>query len=271
MSRNVYYEDVKIIKKPLALKIKLILSIVVIFLVLGGVVVSAFYISKSITVANLGSLFVYGGTKIKIGESVVYMLSLGEFNNRGDAEKVSLGATVQGASGFVWEKDNRYFVVGSMYKSNEDAEKVKNNLLGSSNYKAEVVQVKYPKINISFDDYENSDVDKIENAISFFDDVYLEVYNWSLKFDKGEINNLAISSGLSSLRGELKGFVSKIQTLLSTPNAKLQYIQDSLIKLDELMDSAIIRTIDNTGLNYYLKNVFVNVLKIKYDLFGNLQ
>lgn len=272
MSRKIYHEDVKIIKKPLKSKVKLFFSIILFFLIITGIIVSSFYISKSITVGNVGSLFVYGDTDIKINKKTMYLVVLGKYVDKNEAEKVSLGATVQGASGFIWETEkNEYLVVGSMYENIADAESVKNNLTQSSNYSVIIEEVVMPKVDLNFDEYENKDVSEIKNAIDFFDTVYADIYNYSIKFDKNEINNLAISSEISELRGKAKGYINKIQSLLSIPNAKLQVIQQSMIELDELMDSAVIRTIDNTGLNYYLKNTFVKVARLKYDCLNKLK
>ena len=40
---------------------------------------------------------------------------------------------------------------------------------------------------LNFDEYENKDVSEIKNAIDFFDTVYADIYNYSIKFDKNEI------------------------------------------------------------------------------------
>lgn len=272
MSRERYYDDVKIIKKPLKKRIKKFLVFFAIIFMLVGIIISSFYISKSITVGKLGSIFVYGDTSFKISESKMYIVSLGKYASKDEAEKVSLGATIQGASGFVWESGNEYIVVGSMYENLSDAESVKNNLSNTaSNYSISIEEIKFPKITLNFDEYDNKDVAEIKNAVEFCDTLYSDLYNYSIKLDKKEINNLAISSEISALRGKLKSYINKIQSILSLPNAKLSVIQNSLIAIDELLDTAILRTIDNTGLNYYIKSLFVNVARIKYDMMINLK
>ena len=158
-----------------------------------------------------------------------------------------------------------------MYENLAEAESVKNNLASTiTNYSITIEEVHFPKINLSFDEYDNKDVLAIKESIQFFDKVYQEIYDFSIRFDKKEINNLAISSEISALRGKLKSYMNKIQLLLNNPNAKLIVLRDSLVELDELMDTSILRTIDNTGLNYYLKNFFVSIARIKYEMFNKL-
>ena len=47
----------------------------------------------------------------------------------------------------------------------------------------------------------------------------------------------------------------------------MQLIQNYLIKLDELLSEAILKTIDNSTTNYMLKNVISKIVRMKYDLY----
>ncbi len=264
MSQNIYYEDVRIIKKPLKKRLKSIFIFLLIFSIFGGIVVSAMYLSRSIAVSNVGSIFVYGGTTIKLEERVLYGLSMGSYDSREEAESVALGATIQGAGGYIWQEDKNY-VIGSIYSTKEDSELVKNNLSGSK-YDLSILKITMPKLTLSFEDMENKSVSYIHSAINFFGECYKQLYDYSIKFDRGEINNLAISSGVSELRGQAKVFISNIQVLLNSPHAKLQTIQNALIELDELLNETIIKTIDNTATNSSLKYSMCKVVNIEYNM-----
>ena len=264
MTQNFYYEDVKVIKKPLKKRLKAYLIFFGIFLVMGGIVFSALFISNTIAVSNISTIFVYGGKDIKFDERNMYAVSLGSYDTIDEANKVAIGSTIQGSAGYVWV-DKQYYVLGSIYSTQELASKVINNLQGTQ-YNISILQIKLPKINLTFDEYDNKQVSSIGDAVATFQSVYDKVYGYSIAFDKGEMNNLAISTQLSSIRGEIKGYISTMQSILSMPNAKVQEIQKSLIRLDELLDQAIIKTIDNSSTASYLKYAICSVVSIEYDL-----
>lgn len=264
-----YYEDVKVLKKPA--KKRIIASLK--FLVFAGIIVLSIWVAKclsaAITVGNLGAYIVYGDTQLKLASSSMYAITLGQYETFEDAERVGLGASIQGAGGFVWQ-DEKYFVVGSVYTNFADAEKVKENLK-ESNYNIGIKEIGFPAISIDFDMYENGDMGKISDAFETFDKVYSLIYDNSVLFDKGDISHLAVSNKLSALRGQVKGKIVAIQNLINKSSSKLTILQKYLIALDELLDNAIIKTIDNTATNYGLKYALTSCVRLKYDLFQELK
>lgn len=268
MPKEIYYEDIKILKKPLKQRIKSL------FVFLGVVVlgvacfVIARYLSSALTVGNLGSYIVFGDTKLKYTKTSLYAVTMGEYEDKLECEKVALGSSVQGAGGYVWE-DGKYYVVGNVYSNREDAESVLENLK-ETQYNTAIKQIDFPAISLDFDMYANDNMDCIKSAFGFFDDMYEILYDYSIRFDRGEVTNLAVSSGLSECRGKLKSTIVQVQNLLSKSDSKLSLVQSALIRLDELLDQTIIKTIDNSATNHSLKYSLVSVVKIKYDLFKSL-
>lgn len=270
MSKNLYYDDVKVIKRGFSKRLKSFFIFFLVVVTIGGVVLASVYLSRALSVGNITSALVFGGTEINIKKHQMYMVTLGEYDTFDDANKVGLGATVQGASGYVWNINSKYVVIGNIYRSKDDADKVKTNL-SSSNYDVQVFTINFPKVKLKFD-YENSEVLKIREGINFLDTVYDVFYDYSIKFDKGTLNNFAISSGISSLRGECKVKITAVQAVLSKyKNTELQKIIDALLKVDEILNITMLKTIDNSTTNYSLKNAISEVINIKFDLYQDLQ
>lgn len=268
MPKETYYEDIKILKKPIKQRIKSWLVFFGVVVVGVGCFVIARYLSSALTVGNLGSYIVFGDTKLKYAKSSLYAVTMGEYEDKSECEKVALGSSVQGAGGFVWE-DGKYYVVGNVYSGREDAERVLENLK-ETQYKTAIKQIDFPAISLDFDMYVNDNMDCIKGALGFFDEMYKVLYDYSIRFDKGEVTNLAVSSGLSECRGKLKSTIVQMQNLLSKSDSKLSTVQSALIMLDELLDQTIIKTIDNSATNHSLKYSIVSVVRIKYDLFKAL-
>jgi hypothetical protein len=197
----------------------------------------------------------------------MYAVTMGSYDTFEESEKVVLALMVQCGSGFVW-KDVKYYVIGSIYNDKSSAESVMSNL-NESNYALQIFEIKFPAINIQFDNYENKDVKEIEKAFELMDIIIEEFYNYSIKFDKSEMNTFAVSSAISELRGEVKSTISSLQNILSKDNGKLQIIQSYFIKLDGMLDSAILQTIECSN-NYLLKNINSQIIRLKYDLYNSL-
>lgn len=270
MTESNYYSDVKILKKPLKHKIKNMFKIFLIIAVVVGSYYVATCFSSALTVGNLGSFIVYGDTNVKIKAKTYWAVTLGVYDSYDQAQNVALGSTIQGASGYVWEKDNKYYVIGNIYSSLEDANKVIENINGT-NYKADILEICFDKLKMNFDVYANSDMLTINDALEIFDVVYSSLYSYSVMFDKGDISHLAVSSNISNLRGELKGVIINVQNLLNKTESQLKTVQRYLVGLDEVLDQAILKTIDNTATNYSLKNAIATVIRLKYDMYQNLK
>lgn len=270
MSRDFYYDDIKIIKKPLKQRVKSSLKIFLIFLFLVGIIVSSLYISKALTDSNLSSVFVYGGRDIKIDSREMYAITLGKYSTREEADRVALGATIQGAGGYVWQNKDDYYVLGNIYNNNDSALLVKGNLK-DTNYSVDILKISMPKIKLNFDEMENKSVAGVRDSINYFYECYDKLYNYCILFDKSEMNNLAISSYISQMRGEVKVCISEMQGLINTTDySNLQVVQSGLIKLDELLDQAIIKTIDNSSTSSYLKYAICLCVNIEYSMRQNL-
>ena len=261
-----YYEDVKIIKKPMKKQLKLILIFFLTIVIFASVFFISTFLSDALSVGNISNRLVYGDTKITRKAHNYYAVTLGEYNDFNEATAVATGSTIRGASGYVWQ-DGSYFVIGSIYQNYNDANSVLENIKNNG-YTVNVKEIQIPKINVSLDNYESKEVKLVSNALDFIDNTITTLYGYSVSFDKSETNNFAISSAVSSLRGDCKTHISNLQAL--SRNSFVQETQNTLIKLDENLNSTILKTIDNSTTNYSLKNAIAIAVRIKYDLYNKL-
>jgi hypothetical protein len=268
MSKIEYHEDIKILKKSVKSRIKSIFIFFLFVFIVVGCFFTANYLSSALTVGNLGGFLVYGDTSLKIEKKSLWAVVMGEYSSLEEAEKVSLGAMVRGAGGYIWHEGS-YFVIGNIYPNMLDAEKVLQNLKDSS-YDIKIKEIVFPKLTLDFDAYENTDMGVIKKSIFSFDEVYESLYEMSIKLDMKEITNYAVSSMISDKRGEIKSRIVSIQSLINTSDNYLGKIQEYLVKLDTLLDATIIKTIDGNVANYSLKYAITEVVRLKYDLYNAL-
>lgn len=268
MSRNLYYDDVKVIKKSFKSRLKAFFIFFVAVLIFGGCYFVSVYFSDALAVGNVGSYILFGGVDVKIDKHSLYAVTLGEYDDKSQADGVALGSAIQGASGYVWEGD-KYLVVGNIYPNSEYADSVLVNLKDSK-YSLGVKEIIFPKIKISYNNLENSEVGKIKNAIALIDEVYDTFYNNSISYDKSEISNLVISTNASNLRSKVKIEISAMQRLINYENKSILAIQNSLIQMDELLNQTVLNTIENDSVGHKIKNALCRCVRIKYDLYQDL-
>lgn len=267
MPKDIYYEDIKVVKKSYKSKLKSFFLFFCIVVVFALTIFTSTYLSRALTVGKLGNIIFFGNS-VSSKKHSYFSVILGAYETYEEAEKVGQGATLQGASGYVWE-ESEFLVIGNIYPDKSSAEKVMENLK-ASNYNTEIREIVFDGININCENYENSQIKDIRNGIEFIDKVYESLYTYSNKFDYKELSNLAVSSYISDLRGECKTYISKMQDILVVSNDSLKEIQLSLIKIDELLNQTMLKTIENVGVGHTLKNAVASVVAIKYSLHKSL-
>ncbi len=267
MPKTYFYDDVKIIKKPFKSKFRAFLIFFGIVIILSASVVSGVYLSRVLMVGNISSVMVYGGSSISRNEKVYYAVTLGQYDSIDEATSVGLGANVQGASGYVWNS-GKYYVIGNIYNTRENAESVVANLQ-DTRYDVSILEIKLKKLKLSFADMENKQVKIIRDAIALYDEVYENLYDYSIKFDSKVYNNLAVCSYIANLRGRVKSSISAMQGLTSSDD-RILCITGGLISIDSILDQLILQTIENRGTNYQLKYGISDVVHIQYETYNKL-
>ena len=62
-----------------------------------------------------------------------------------------------------------------------------------------------------------------------------------------------------------------MQNLINKSNSSIAKVQEYLVGLDEVLDEAILKTIDNTATNYSLKNAIARVVRLEYEMVKSLK
>jgi len=269
MPKQVYYSDVKVIKKPIKKRLKSFFNFFILAAIFVLIIFVSIGFSNALTIGNVGAYLVYGDRDIIIKPSSLFVVTMGEYELKSEAEQVALGSSIQGASGYLWFENNKYYVVGSVYPTLAEANAVIDNLK-NTNYLLDVLEIHFPKVNLYMNNYDNKQVKSIKESLAFIDNLYLKIYEYSISYDKGEINNFAISSNLSDFRGECKVNISALQFISQGNHDVVTTIQNTLIIVDGLLDELVIKTIDNSTTNYSLKNTLAKVVRLKYDLYREL-
>lgn len=215
--------------------------------------------------------FLFGKQSSAISAHSYYAVLMGEYQTKSEAQAVASGVSVLGAGAYVWEIDGKFLVVGNVYKSKSDAETVLKNISGN-NYNVSVMEIKYDKLTIKSDSLTDEQEEELLNAVKFLDELYLKVYDYSIKFDKSEIVATVVSSELNTLKGNVKVWASKLDAINSyaVTNYGLT-IKNTFVSISEELDACVLKVINGTSVSKDLKYLVTSVAVEKYNLYNNLK
>ena len=263
MSKN-YLPDIKVIRKPFAFVKRVVLILLVLSLVLGTFML-ADVCSNALTFSAVG-LGLKNNERVNVEKYSLFAIVMATYDNKQDAEKVALGLQVQGAAGYIWQSNNKHLVLGSIYDEKEKADTVINNM-GKTNYNPQVFEIKFSKLSLVIKGISKEDNVLITDSFNFLKKIYSEIYAYSVNYDSSISSNLAISSSLNTIKSETKVNISKLQELSARVDSHyINHIKDTFILIDSSIDTAVYRTLTDSGINYYLKYLMCEIVELSYKL-----
>lgn len=268
MSKKVGYAETRLVKSKQKHKNKFV-TLMVCVLSLAMVVLLSGVLAGAITVGNFSNLFQNKSNTISAHS--YYMVSMGKYNSRSEAEAVASGAAVMGASAYVWELNKMFYVVGNIYKNSSEADSVLKNISGTGNYEISVEEIKFKKLTISNKEYSNEQIKAIVEAIKSLNNIYEKCYDYSLKVDKGEVNTGLVSSELNSIKSEAKITAAKLDAINSYAVSELTInTKNAFISVVDALDNAILKVISGNSVNGDLRCLVSKIVVAKYNLYQNI-
>lgn len=241
---------------------------IVFILCLAIVVGLSVILGDAINVANFSSLFNVNGVNIK--EHSYYAVVMGKYDTETRAQEVASGVSVMGAGAYIWLQDSEYNVIGNVYKSLEDANAVISNI-SNTNYTPFVKEIKYNKIKFEVENLTKEQKELVKDAVLIIDKVFDQCYNYSIKFDKGEIVSTVVSSELNTLKGDLIVQASKLDAINSVAvSNETLLIKNAYVSIISQLEATILKVIDGTSVNKDLKYLTTSVSIVKYNLYNSI-
>lgn len=268
MSKKVGYAETKLVKSKAKHKNRFVTLLVCVLSVSFVILISGM-LSGVLTVGNFSGLF--GGKVNSIIAHSYYMVSMGKYNSKSEAETVASGAAVMGAGAYVWGLDGEFFVVGNIYKTLEEANLVLNNIGGTGNYNVEVKELKFKKVSVEVKDYSTEQIKTILDAIKNLNTIYEKCYDYSLKVDKAEVNTTLVSSELNSIKSDAKIVAAKLDAINSCAVSEVTInVKNAYISVIDALDNAILKVISGNSVNSDLRYLVAKIVVAKYNLYQNI-
>lgn len=266
MSKNVLkYHETKLIKSKNK-KGKGFFVLLFCLLIFVGVVYFSGFLGSVISVGNFS--FLFNNSKIVVKQHSYYAVVMGEYGSEMEAQKVSSGVSVMGAGGYVWNDNEKYYVIGNVYKLKSDAENVLKNM-SQTNYSCTVVEIPYKKLSFNAENLTKEQRGVVEACIEQINNVFEKCYNYSISFDKGEVVSTVVSSELNTLKGDLLIYGSKLDAINSVAiTPQTLHLKNAIISINNEIENTILKVINGSSPNKDLKYLTSSVAIIKYGLYN---
>lgn len=169
----IYKKNVKSRRIPPSIK-AFFIFVIIICLIVG--------ILYSTTFFNITSIF--GLSKYKIfDKKIYYAVSIGSGDSFSEVSKLSVEIKQKNGSGYVYNINNKYYVVANLYSSKKDALKVCENL---QDYNADILNLELNMMIVS-QEYTSEQIKNIKNGLNLVNNTFDKLYGISLSLDRGEI------------------------------------------------------------------------------------
>lgn len=265
MSKS-FSNDIKLIKRPhKALKRSLVIFFTLLvgfLLVLGGKTLSHLLIGREFNF--------FSGRSITIKEMNYYAIVFGEFESKNEALDCAVWTASSGGSSYIYA-ENTYFVIGQLYKAEDEAIKVVENFSEDLTYKATIKQFKINKVSFKIDDLSKSDRKRIVGTINLIEETISEVLNISNEVDKNQISNVSASSKINSLKSKVK--IARMDLLsknISFNDETLQGYLELFLKIEDSLDVCVNKLLTSDSYNTVCKYCACEIMFDYYDLCKNL-
>ncbi len=238
-------------------------------------VFSLVVVGLSITLADLfSSLITVGGFSfthedVTFNKYAVYAVCTSSHPTDITAKENATLCKNQGGAGYIYLKDNSYYIIASIYENEEDAKKVKENLKNSKP-NAEIIKIEIPAISIN-NNLEASEKDVLVKSVNIFKDTYKKLYDISVSLDTSVISEVNAKLSINSIGGDISKLQNNFNTMFNL-NMSSNLITIKL-KLKELCD--LIKTLIDgnitTPLSSSIKYCYSAVIFKYWELAEELQ
>lgn len=221
------------------------------------------FLSSVITTGAIG--ISNNTTSTSYSEYKLYALSLASYSTESQANDYANTITRQGAGGYVWQKDNKYYVIASIYEKKNDAESVLKNLTENAN--AEIVEIKIDKVSLSQISSANLKKEYL-SMMSNLKETYCKLYDISVSLDTSVYSETKSRIEIDNVKTNLQKQLDQISNGSSSADGIYYVIIKNAVQkiIDKIADVVEYTSTDNFPFSAKLKHTYISIVEDITDL-----
>ena len=244
MDRN-YNEVFEIAKNRRGKKIFGIIILMV--LLLGGIGYIAYFV-----------LNYWGQSKadVYVSATTYYAVSLMQDTTKSNLDIMYSTASMAGASGYVWQKDDIYYLLALIYPEEDMAKSVvaSNNI---EDFDLEIIRIDKPEVEYKLEEWTKEDKNKINEIENYLSDMANILYELTIAVHIDSISAIACASTINNHKGDMMAYSTSLATMLdSYINDDVYRLQTRLVTLINIMDKMVNELITTNNIDNAMKYNF---------------
>ena len=255
MESSYDYSQVFVIRKKRKL-LKVLGITIVIFAVLG---VIAFFVFNILNLTNISK------KDVEIPAKTYYAVSLKSSSDKAELEAEYVNAVALGACGYIFYAEEMYHLVALIYPTIDMANSVvaTNN---AANFDLSVVEITTSNHSFDMEDFKEEDIELVNEIKDYIFDFANILYELTISLQKDNISTIACASKVNSHKGDLLGYETKLQYVISSsPISELIALQELVVKLDNILEKLVNNLITNTIDNHSIKYALCEYIDALYN------
>ncbi len=253
-------------KKPKRHGNRFFFFILTILCVVVCVFVSQF-LSSVITTGAIG--ITNNSNSTSYSEYKLYALSLASYATETQAKDYASTVTRQGAGGYVWQQDSKFYVIASIYEKKNDAESVLKNLTENAN--AEIIEIKIDKVSLSQVSSTNLKKEYL-SILSDLKETYCKLYDISVSLDTSVYSETKSRIEIDNVKTNLQSQLDKISNGSSSADGIYYVIIKSSVQkiIDKIGEVVEYTSTDNFPFSAKIKNTYISIVEDISNLIDQL-
>ena len=244
MERN-YNEVFEIVKNRRGKKI---FGIIITVLLL---VVGIGYIG-SMLLKNIGN----NKSDVYVKSKIFYAVSIAKDSIKSNLDAMYSAASMAGASGYVWQNENMYYLLALIYPNEDMAKSVvaSNNI---EEFDLEILEITIPKVEYSLESLSETDKKYVNEMETYLADMSNILYELTIAVHIDSISAIACASTINNHKGDMMAYSTNLDNILAVnSNDNLTRLKSKLIKLINIMDKMVNELITTTDIDNAMKYNF---------------
>ena len=199
----------------------------------------------------------------------LYMLTLASSQVEKEAESLAVDYQTIGAGGFIWQKDNYFYVVSSVYANKNDAILVQNSVKANQGLDSEIITVSFDSITIS-GSFSSEEKKVLYKALNSCYDYYLSIYDIAISLDTSVYNEISARLAVNSAHNNLSYIIDNFNTLFENTNelSDLKNMLQSIFDVSKLLCGGTLLS-NNQTYSSLLKYRYTEALNILFEFIQN--
>ncbi len=156
----------------------------------------------------------------------VYAISLQKSENQNKVEENIATFQAENAACFIFEKDDEFFLLASLYENLNDAELVKSNLKASG-AEAEIVEIEIPNKSIE-GSFSSEEKEILSAALKANFEVFKQLYDVAISLDTGVLDKSNAKLECNKIYSSLISTKTNLETFFKDNSAQIKSLKEDL-------------------------------------------